>query len=128
MPLGSVAACSLPNHRDRVLHFTAHTHCVIDVYVYITHTCMSIAPPQTYSIRGRAMQRRNGQETAAMPRGGVGPHYLSLSFVFSYFYIFVFCIFCTGFRVILSIDSCLAIARECSSLAVFSYLHFVSFL
>ena len=99
MPLGSVAACSLPNHRDRVLHFTAHTLCNTSVYVYITHTCMSIAPPQTYSIRGQAMQRRNGQETAAMPRGGVGPHYLSLSFVFSYFYIFVFCFFCTGVRV-----------------------------
>ena len=48
MPLVSVA-CSLPNHRD-VLHFSAHT-------------LRRIAPPQTYSIRGRAMQQgRNGQE------------------------------------------------------------------
>ena len=44
MPLGSVAACSLPNHRDRVLHFTAHTLCNTYVYVYITHTRVWVLP------------------------------------------------------------------------------------
>ena len=65
MPLVSVA-CSLPNHRD-VLHFSAHT-------------LRRIAPPQTYSIRGRAMQEGrqwSGGLDGAMGQGGTMAHCLA---------------------------------------------------
>ena len=122
MPLGSVAACSLPNHRDRVLHFTAHTLCNTSVYVYITHTCVWVLPHR------RRILFEGRQCSAAMVRrrllchgeGWVLTIYLCLLyFRISIFLYFVFFALGLGFHN--WIDSCLAIVR-CSSLAVFSHI------
>ena len=77
MPLVRVA-CSLPNHNE-TYYISVHTH--TDTH---THTQMyillRIAPPQTYSIRGRAMQQQGRQWSGgldgAMGQGGTMPHCL----------------------------------------------------
>ena len=110
-------------------YISLHTHCV-------THPCMSTLHTHVWVLPHRRRILFEGRQcSAAMVRrrllchgeGWVLTIYLCLLyFRISIFLSFVF--FALGLGSDNWIDSCLAIARECSSLAVFSYLHFVSFL